>query len=335
MKAFAILVLAFELAFSASAAIPTLGELSSHFFTNGPIVWQASTNHLPKQFWIYQRQLPRVFSANLITNAIVLASFQSQGFPQPSTNQTCIVAEPHSPFVNICNFFINPSEASMSFESPDYKNASPSGIPGDQLIVSRAWGYAPQLGLDPRQMVQKSFFTHSNDVDQTGEETKGFICGRGVFLSRQLDGVAFFSADDSGSDTEGFAIEFGSHGQIRSFYYRWSALKRFESQQTASLQEISRCIRAHKTIVLPNLDETDYFGRLRTLAIAKKLTITKITPVYGEGMFGEPQTNSAPCKFAIPFAELEAVADFGTSNATVRLVSPILSSEVERLLKSQ
>jgi hypothetical protein len=335
MKAFATLVLAFDLALSASAGTPTLAEISSHFFTNGPIVWQAPTQHLPNQFWIYQRHLPRIFSANLITNAIDLGSFQSLGFPHPSTNQTCMVAEPRSPFVNVCNFFINPGEASMAFESPDYSKGSPSGIPNDQSIADRAWGYAPQLGLNPRQLSQKSFFTHSNDVDQTGGETTAFICGRGVFLSRQLDGVAFFSADDTGSDTEGFAIEFGSHGQIRSFCFRWSALERYESQQTASVQEISRCIMAHKTIVLPNLDEADYFARLRTLATAKKLTITKITPVYGEGIFGEPQANNAHCKFATPFAELEAVADFGISNATVRLVSPILSSEVKRLLKSQ
>lgn len=335
MKVFAILVLAFELALSASAGTPTLEEISSHFFTNGPIVWQASTDHLPKQLWIYRRSLPRVFSANLITNAIILGSFQSQGFPRPSTNQTCIVAEPRSPFINVCNFFINPGEASMAFQSPDYKNASPNSIPSDQMIVSRAWGYAPQLGLDPKQMIQKSFFTHSNDADQTGGGTTAFVCGRGVFLSRQLDGVAFFSADDTGSDTEGFAIEFGSRGQIRSFSFRWSPLERHKSQQTASLQEISRCISAHKAIVLPNLDEADYFGRLRSLATAKKLTITKITPVYGEGILGELQTNNAPCNFAIPFAELEAVADFGTSNATVRLVSPILSSEVTRLLKIQ
>jgi hypothetical protein len=35
---------------------------------------------------------------------------------------------------------------------------------------------------------------------------------------------------------------------------------------------------------------------------------------------------------AASFAELEAVADFGNSNATVRLLSPILSSETSRLL---
>jgi hypothetical protein len=85
---------------------------------------------------------------------------------------------------------------------------------------------------------------------------------------------------------------------------------------------------------MPDIDEEDYFARLKKLAGAKKLTITKITPCYGAGVFGEVPTNDVPCKFVTPFAELEAVADFGSSNASVRLVSPIISPEVQRLMKS-
>jgi hypothetical protein len=331
MKAFAILVVVFVQSLRASANPPTWEELSAHLFTNGPIVWQVSTNHLPKHFWIYQRHLPRIFSSTIITNAIVLASLESKGFPEPSTNQTCIVAEPPCPCVSVCNFSIDPSEAYMSFISPNYKDGSPTGIPSDGVIVKRAWDYVPQLGLNPAQMIQKSFFTHN--VDQSSNTN--FICGRGVFLSRQLDGVTFFSADNTGSDAEGFAIEFGSYGQIRSFSFHWSALERSKNQQTASLQEISQCIRTHKTIVLPNVDEENYFARLGILANAKKLTITKITPYYMDEVFGNIPTNYVPCNFAMPFAELEAVADFGTSNATLRLLSPILSSDVKRLLGSK
>jgi len=333
MKLLAMLVLAFETTIPASAKVVSVEELWSHLFTNGPIVWQAPTNHLPQRFWIYQRHLPRIFSATVITNAILLGSLQQKGFPQPSTNISCILAEPPCECGNVCNFFINPNEASMSFESPNYKNGSPNGIPTDDAIVKRAWECVPALWLEPTNLIPKSFFTHSSNVDKAGKETTtNFICGRGIFLSRQLDGVAFFSPDDTGSDAEGFSIEFGSHGEIRQFSFRWSALEHFESQPTASLQEISQCIKAHKAIVLPNADEEDYFSRLTALANAKKITITKITPVYGEGVFGNVPTNDVPCKFATPFAELEATADFGTSNAAFRLVSPILSSEVKRVL---
>jgi hypothetical protein len=335
MKGFAVLVLVFFQSLLASAGFPTIEELSSHLFTNCPIVWQLQTNDLPKQFWIYQRHLPHIFSPQVITNAIVFASFQNKGYPQPSTNETCIMAEPPCPCMNFCNFSISPSEASMYYESPNYKNGLPDGIPSDEDIPKRAWECVPQLGLDPAHMIQKSFFTHSYSADQDGNNSTNFICGRGVFLSRLLDGISFFSADNTGGDAEGFVLELGSYGEIRYYYFRWSDMERYERQKTASLNEISECVKAHKAVVLPNPDEVDYFARLRTLAKAKKLTITEITPVYCDGVFGKVPPNDAHYGFAIPFAELKAIADFGTSNATVRLVSPILSSEVQKLMESK
>ena len=50
-----------------------------------------------------------------------------------------------------------------------------------------------------------------------------------------------------------------------------------------------------KTVVVPNIGERNYFARLRTLAYAKKLTITKITPVDAEWVFGTAPTNDVPC----------------------------------------
>lgn len=335
MKTHVLFGLVLSVVFPISAEVPTLKDLSSRLFTNTTIVWQAPTGDLPKSFWVYHRNLPRIFSTTVISNAIVLGSLQSKGFPKPSTNTTCIEAEPPCPCLNVCNFFINPGEASMSFESPNYKDGSPDSIPGDSDIAKRAWECVPQLGLDPKELVQKSFFTHTYYIDRTGKETTNFVCGRGIFLSRRLDGVAFFSADDSGSDTEGFSLELGRHGQIRLFNLRWSDIDRDESHQTASPEQTIQCIKSHVAIVLPAIDEQDYFARLRTLASAKKLTITKITPYYGEGDFGEVPTNNVPCKFVTPLAELDAVADLGSSNVTLRLVSPILSSEAHRLLGRQ
>ena len=321
-------------AFPAPAAPPTWEELSSRLFTNAAIVWQAPTDKLPKQFWIYQRELPRIFPATVISNAIVLGSLQGKGFPKPSTNDFFIPEDkgPNYPGALATLFGIRPSDANLYFSVPNYGAGSGDKIPSDGTIAARAWKYAPQVGLDPAQMVQERFYTHLCDSDTNGQVTN-HVCGRGVFLSRQLDGISFFSADNEGSGAEGFSIEFGSRGQIRFFSLRWSMLERHESQPIANPQDIIRCIQAHKTFVLPTPDEEDYFARLKKLANVNKLTITKITPYYGEGMFGEVPTNDVPCEFAMPFAELEAVADFGNSNLTVRLLSPIISSEVRRLLE--
>ena len=290
MKSLAILAAISAAALSALADQPTWQELSARLFTNAVIVWQAPTDKIPKHFWIYQRELPHVFSATVISNAVVLGSLQSKGFPKPSTNDFFIPEDkgPDYPGPLATIFGIRPSDANLYYSLPDYSTGSGDQLPNNETIAARAWKYASQLGLDPAQLIQERTYAHSCDADQNGQATN-HVCGRGVFLSRQLDGISFFSADNEGTGAEGFSIEFGSYGQIRFFSLRWSIIERYKNQQTASTQEIIHCIRAHKTFVLPNPDEEDYFARLKRLAEAKTLTITKITPYYGECVFGEPR----------------------------------------------
>jgi hypothetical protein len=336
VKKLSILAVILGTAYFATASPPTLEELWSHLFTNGPVVWQAPTNHLPNNLWVYQRLLPQIFSQMIISNAIVLGLFQRHGFPKPSTNDICILDDPdcdNCGCVRVCNFSIRPNDATLSFYSPD-QNHLTQNIPNDATVDRLARDCALKLGVDLAQVIEKTPSVHFN-TDTNDNKLTNQICGRGIFLYRQLDGIPFFSADGNGDGAEGFGMEFGSYGIIRSFSLCWSEVSRYQSEQTANPQEIIHCILAQKTIVMPNVDEEDYFARLKQLANAKKLTITKITPCYGLGMFGEVPTNDVPCKFVTPFAELEAVADFGNSNATVRLVSPILESEVSRLLENK
>ena len=311
MKAFVILMAFFATGFSSLGA-NSLEDISPHFSTNAEIVWNVPTNNLPKSFWIYKK-VPRVFSTVTISNAIVLASFQDKGFPKPSKKRTIIWAdriegEPQPP-----NFSILPDLGQMSFTLGDRAPNSPEGISTNEVAVQRAWNCLAQLGVDRSQFVK------------TNAVASG---GYGVFLPRQIDGIEVYGG------SEGFQIQFGKQ-KVLQFCLLFPNLERAKQKQIASPQQIIACIRAFKTPSPPNGDESDYFGRIKNFAKAKKLTITKITPYYGEGVFGEVPTNDVPCKFAMPFAELEAVVDFGNSNATVRLLSPILSSEVIRLLKSK
>jgi len=334
MKPFAIAAVILAAASSAPAGPATLEELNSHLFTNASIVWEAPTNNLPKTFWVYKRHLPQIFSQRVISNAIVLASLQSKGFPKPSTDEFYIPEDkgPNYPGPIPIMFEIRPADANLSYYMPNCITIPAKEIPSDETIAKRAWEYALKLELDPAKLVQQSFYTRLCSTIEDVQDATTNICGRGIFLSRQLDGVTFFSANNEGDGAEGFSIAFGSHEEIRSFSLRWSNVEHYTNQPIASQQQIIACMQAHKTIVLPNLVEEDFFGRLRALARAKKLTITKITPYYGEGILGEIPSNDAPCEFVTPFAELEAVADFGGSNAAVRLVVPILSSEANRLM---
>ena len=246
-------------AFSALAAPPTWQELSSHLFTNAVIVWQAPTNNLPKSLWVYQRLIPRVFSATVISNAIVLASFQSHGFPKPGTNDVCILDDPDCDScqcARVCNFSIRPNDATLSFYSPN-QNHLTQNIPSDATIDRLARDCALKLGVDLAQVVQKPVTSHFN-TDTNDNQLTNQICGSGVFLCRQLDGINFFSANGDGDGSEGFEIEFGSYGLIRSFSLCWAEVARHKSEPTTSPQEIIRCIRAHKTIVMPNVNEENY-----------------------------------------------------------------------------
>ena len=324
MKGFAILAAILALVYPASAGPPTWQELNSHLYTNGPIVWQASTDKMPKSFWTYKMLTPRRFTRAVLSNAVVLASLESKGFPEPSLQNSCFLLDDcqSCQCIRPCYFSIMPETGGIAFNEPHQNNLS-DAIPDDDDIVKLAFECAARFGLTRPYLIPRKVYVTLCDSNR--------ICGRGIFLSRSLDGIGF-RGNGNDESPEGFGMEVGGNWQIRSFSLAWPELVREKSSRTLNAAEIISCIRAHKAIVLPAPDEEDYFARLKTLATAKKLTITKIIPYYGEGIIGEVPTNDLPPEFVTPFAELEAVADFGNSNAVVQLVSPILSSEVNRLL---
>jgi hypothetical protein len=147
--------------------------------------------------------------------------------------------------------------------------------------------------------------------------TNGYVCGRMITLVRKLDGIAF--QDES----EGFTLELGSHETIRSFALNWPNLERAGNHQILTSDQIISAIRGNKALVWPNENEETYFQRIKSLSQAKTLTITKLTLHYCEGVFGAaPKENESPM-FVTAYAELEALADFGNTNAPVRLATPI------------
>lgn len=321
MRALAILAAILATIFSSLAgSANSLDRFSPHFSTNTEVLWRAPTNRLPGSFWIYKRLPPRPFSVAAISNAVTLASVQDKGFPKPSTNAYFIWSAPNPCGMSFSIFSIQPASATISFSSPT-QNLSTNDIPKNEVVTMRAFECAARFGLIPADLAPQNVYSSSNAAgcDQT---LTNDICARGIVLSRKLDGVSFWGDANNGSD--GFSIEFGSCGQVRSFSFVWPDLERSRKGIASNSKEIINCIREHRVIVLPD-DEPNYFERIKLLAQARTFTITKITPFYGEGVFGEVPTNEVPPQFITPFAELEAVADFGNRNSTVRLLAPILS----------
>jgi hypothetical protein len=322
-----------------STAATKLEDFSPHISAKAQVIWQASTNGLPGSFWIYRRHGPRVFPASVISNAMVLGSLQAKGIPRPPRKDFFIWDDrgPQYPGPIPSIFSIRPGCATIGYWIPHPDKGAGTKLPGDADIIRRAWNELPRFGVDPQQVELKNLTTNYCRYDETGRDVTNHLCGRGVFLSRKLDGISFYGSPDNG-DAEGFWIELGSHEQVRAFILNWPELDRFKLQQTATPEQIIQCFRKQKVVVVPQPDEDNYFARIKRLATAEKFLITKVTPYYGEGNFGEMPTSKGtgdtPSEFITPIAELEILADFGNNKATAVVVSPILSSEVTRLLKN-
>ena len=114
--------------------------------------------------------------------------------------------------------------------------------------------------------------TNYCDYDEKGSRVMNNACGHGITLSRLIDGIDFFGNDL----VEDFYLELGSNGKIRNFCLTWSELAPLQSAPIATSEQITACVRAFKTALIPGNDEPNYFARLKSLAKAKKLTITKI-----------------------------------------------------------
>jgi hypothetical protein len=295
-----------------SAVAASLEDVSVHFSTNVAIVWRAHTDQLPKRFWTYKR-LPEVFSAEVISNGIVLAGFEKKGFPRPSTNTMVLwddhqESEPQPPY-----FAITPKSGQMSFTMGDRRPDSPKDdMPLDEAAVTRALKCAALLGV------------RAGELEPKNSAGTGLF---GVFLARQIDRVRFLD------DTEGFHIRFGKGGRILQFALLWPKLERDESCRTATPEEISRCIRAGKTCLVPAEDGRDYFAQVKQLARARKITITQITARYVEGMIGEALPEQEEPKYVRPVAILAGAAEVGTISVSIRLYAPVISSDVNALLK--
>jgi hypothetical protein len=85
-------------------------------------------------------------------------------------------------------------------------------------------------------------------------------------------------------------------------------------------------------MLTPLRQETNFLARTKTIATAKKFTITKIIPCYGDSTYGAVPINDDSPTVIAPFAEMEAIADFGDHQETVRLLTPVTAADATRLL---
>ena len=170
---------------SISSATPTsIEDISPHLSTNAQIIWKAPTNVVPKSLWIYQI-FPNTFTESVISNAVVLASFQSKGIPRPSTNQITLWdhnrVDGDDPTAGW--FGILPDVGMIEFSIRNHATGSSEAIPGDEMIAKQAWACVAQLGIDHAQLSQGRIQNSGCEYDgKGGLATNGYICGRMITL---------------------------------------------------------------------------------------------------------------------------------------------------------
>jgi len=183
------------------------------------------------------------------------------------------------------------------------------------------------IWLGSRYLIPKNVYSSCECCWMRRTLTNG-ICARGIFLSANW--IVLVSLVMRIMARKVFQLSLEVAGKFVPFFFVWPNLESDHKSLAASLTNYP-VHSEHKVIVLPD-DEPNYFGRIKMLAKAKAFTITKITPYYGEGVLGKCRKRrvTGNCN---SFRELEAVADFGNSKTTVRLLSPIITSEGDRLLQ--
>ena len=288
-----------------SIASNSVQDFSPHFPTNAQIIWKAPTNTIPKSFWIY-KLLPNTFTAPVISNAIVLASFESKGFPQPSTNEIILVdrtPEGDDPLAGSFAVII-PRAGQISFNKREHQLGSTNDIPSDATVRKKARDCALLLGLNLSELSEGKFEkSHCEYNEKGGMALDEDICGKSFNLIRNIDGLPFMG------ESEGFSIEIGSRGVIRSFGLNWPKIDHFVNLQTFAPTQIISMFKDHKTILIPD-DPANYFQKIKSLSKTEIFSITNIMFYYGEGFFGEiPKENEyyVP-KYITPFCRAFASA---------------------------
>lgn len=319
MKRFALIPVILLTALPGWAGPMTLEDVSPHFPTNAEIVWQAPTNHLPQELPTYIT-VPQMFSTVTISNAMVLAAFPPKH--HISAGDFHLQDGPEDRWSRALDITIQWGQIMYRVRT-DLRE--PKGVPGGEEVAKRAWEYAAKLDIDPSELFEKPESRETKNCEY-GEATNQ-VCSRGTFLTRKIHGLEMRDF--------GLGITFGGQAQLRGFCLLWPDLKVDAVHPLASPEQMTQSIRAHKTVLALTGDGSMDWAKLKALSTARKVTITKITPYYGEGRYGEEATDNGPKREISPLAEMEVMAELEHSNLTVRMLGPILARDARRLLQTK
>jgi hypothetical protein len=173
----------------------SLEDVSPHFSPETQIIWNIETNRLPKKVWSY-RVLPRVFSAEVVSNALAMGGFRTGRNLNPQPGGFVIWDRAAEGDMHPDYFSVHTNTGSISFRRE--RHPAGTGETNSEALVERTWYYARQLGLDKTLL---------------GPRREG----RDISLVRRLDGIELF-------DSQALWIRYGGRGEILNFALSWPKL---------------------------------------------------------------------------------------------------------------
>ncbi len=209
---------------------------------------------------------------------------------------------------------ISPVKGWMNYYDASAIGKPISGIPSFAEVETLATNYLLRLGGDPHQLTPKPWTRSEQTVTsynkKGGVATNQVVSMRGIFLFRQVDGIAEASSS--------FWVNFGNDGKPSTFELNWKTIKPLEQRNLASTDKILSWIRGGKA-TRPVL----IYGETgnEDVSSATKFSITKIIPCLGS----VKGAKDVLC----PFGEVGIVAEFGNSNTVpFVLTCPILTTNL-------
>lgn len=303
--------------FSQNAPFRRLGQ--AFIQTNVPVVWNAPRNGLPRKFWVYRASPAKVFPA-IISNLVALGSFTDKDQKKIPDNLHFIS---YADQTGKRALMINTEWAFIHYFDTDANDMHiTNGVPNRQQAFEMAEHWLPKLGIDARQLFQNPkgagtrFYGGAETVffypREGGPAFATNTCSYNVTFFRALDGIKF----SGGCAHGGGEIVFGHDAKISDIMVSWRNYKRDKRYPTASTEILLKWIHEGKVVWWPSDDSP-----LIDWRSVKKIVITKVTPYYYSEAYDE---NDKPQNTAYPFAEMEALADTGTTNLTFYFDCPII-----------
>lgn len=305
---------------ASSQGLPFPGSNGSLQNTNLKVRWEAPKHPWPKTIWTYQ-MVPTKFPVTLISNLMSLDNFTERDRWGSIDNTNGIA---YFNFKNSLSISFATGEIEFGKQLRKY---SPTNLAEDVPAMNQLYGlttnFLPKLGINYSEIPKKK---DGQLQILTYEPLTGFPGSgpNGNFLTNIEDRCASFGRLINGlscdPDVGSCSICYGEHGQIIGLHLFWRNVERSKLYPSATPKQIVQQIREGKAILPSVYCDSDGREMLIDWSKVKKITVKAAAACYwGEFFFGEREHRPIFPSPVIPYANLKATIDTGTTNVDVQI----------------